>query len=84
MSDFMSGDDGIDKYDEGGVKYLLLRVGGTMDPYEFKVIKAPDDWIEISTNTEEVGYTFYHMDNPVVYSSFSCRPVFVSISQGGQ
>ena len=45
------GDDSIEKSGEGGTKYRLLRVGDTMEPYEVKVPKPPDDWVETDTNT---------------------------------
>ena len=34
--------DGIEKSDEGGLKSVLLHVGNTMEPVEFKVPKKPE------------------------------------------
>ena len=55
-----------------------------MDPYEFKVPKPTDEWVDPATNTAKGGDTFGKVDNPGGWSSFSYRPAFVSGEQGGQ
>ena len=42
----MLGDDRIEKADEVWVKSVLLHIGDTMDPYEVKVPKALDGWVD--------------------------------------
>ena len=39
------GDNNIEKSDEGFMNSVLLHVWYTMDPYEFKVPKPPDDLV---------------------------------------
>ena len=63
--------------------YLLLHVSNTVEPNEFKVAKAQYDWVNPPPNTEKGEPTFYKSDNPEVWSNFGCRPVFLSVSQGG-
>ena len=63
---------------------MLLHVGEIMYLDEVKVPKAPDDWVDPDTNTENRKPTSHKVDNPGIWSSFSYRPVFVSGSQGGQ
>ena len=36
---------GIEKDDEGGMNYMLLNGGDTIDPDEVKIPKAPHDWV---------------------------------------
>ena len=78
------GYDGIDRSDEGDMNSVLIYVGDTMDPGEFKLPKAPDDWFDPSTNTAK-GYPnldqFYNTEGQ---SSFLYRAVFESVAQGGQ
>ena len=49
------GDYGTEKDDEGGMKYVLIHVGDTMDPYDVKVPKTPDIWVDRYTSTEKGG-----------------------------
>ena len=60
------------------MNYLLLHFGDTMYPDEFKVPKAPDDWVDPPPNTENVEPTFDKVDNPGGYNSFSYFPLFES------
>ena len=39
----------------GGMKYVLIHVGDTMDPYDVKVPKTPDIWVDRYTSTEKGG-----------------------------
>ena len=80
----MLGDDGIEKTDEEDMNSVLIHVGYTMKPYEVKVLKAPDDWVEHDPKTAKGEPTFDKLDNPGGWSSFSYRLIFVSGSQGGQ
>ena len=36
----------IEKADQGGMKYVLLHVGGTINTDKLKVTKEPDGWVE--------------------------------------
>ena len=83
-SHVLLGDDGIEKTDEGGMKFVLLHVGETMDPDEVKVPKSPYDQVDPPPNTSKGGANFDKMDNPGGWSSFSYHPVFASGSQAGQ
>ena len=80
----MLGDYGIEQAGEGGIKYMLLHGGDTMDPDDVKVPKSQDEWIELPTNTAKGYPTFEKLDNPDGCSSFSFHPVFASGAQGGQ
>ena len=53
------------------VNYVLIFVGYTMDPDEFKVPKPPDDWFGSSSNTAKGVPTFEKVDNPGRWSNFS-------------
>ena len=46
ISRVLFGYDRIEKADEGGMNSRFLHVGNTMDPYEFKVPKLLDDWVD--------------------------------------
>ena len=48
-------DDEIEQADEGEIKSVLLHVGYNMDPYEVKVPKAPDLWVDPPSNREGGG-----------------------------
>ena len=57
---------------------MLLHVGHTMYPYEVKVTKSPDDWVDPAPNTSKGDPTFEKAENPGRWSSFSYRPIFES------
>ena len=66
------------------MKYVLLRVGDTMELDEVNVPKSSDDWFEPTTNTANGEPIFDKVDNPDGWSGFSYRLVFVPGEQGGQ
>ena len=66
------------------MNYVFLRVGKNMQPYEVKVPKTPDEWVEPPTNTGKGESNFEKVYNPRIWSSFCYRPAFDSGSQGGQ
>ena len=70
------GDDGTEKADEGEMKYVLLHIGDTMDPYDVKFLKEPHDWVDPAPNTAKEEPTFDKVDRPGGWSSFSFFPVF--------
>ena len=78
----MVGDDGIERADDGEMKYVLLHVGDTMDPDKVKVPKLLDYWLETYSNTSKGGLTLDKVNNLVIWSSFSYRPILVSRAQG--
>ena len=80
----MLGDDGIEKNDKGEIKSVMLHVGDTMERYEFKLPKSPDNWVDPAPNTAKGGPTFDKLDNPGACIRFSYRPIFTSGAQGGQ
>ena len=49
-SRFLLGSDRIEQDDEEGMMSLLLHFGDTMDPYDFKVPKAPYDWFDSASS----------------------------------
>ena len=55
MSRVLLRDDGIEQHAEGGVNYVLFRVGNTMEQDKFKFPKALDDWVDPDSNTEGGG-----------------------------
>ena len=63
---------------------VLLHFGYTMDPYEIKSPKAPDYWVDPPPNTSNGKPTLDKVEKPGGWISFSYRPVFASVSQGGQ
>ena len=83
-SHVLLGDDGIEQADVGGMNSVLLHVGKTMDPYEFKVHKPTYYWVDPDNNTSKEEPPFNKVDSPYRQSSFSFSPVFVSVAQGGQ
>ena len=60
----------IDKADEKGMKYVLIRVGDTIDPDEVKVSKSPDDWVDPTPNTSKGLPNFYKVYKPVGWIVF--------------
>ena len=78
------GDDGIEKYDEGGMNSGFLHVGENMDPDEVKVPKPPNDCIDPDTNTAKGDPEFNKLYIPCGQSSCSYRNVFKSVSHVGQ
>ena len=60
----------IDKADEKEMKYVLIRVGDTIDPNEVKVPKSPDDLVDPTPNTSKGLPNFYKVYNPVVWIIF--------------
>ena len=48
-------DDEIEQSDEGEIKSVLLHVGYNMEPYEVKLPKAPDLWVDPPSNREGGG-----------------------------
>ena len=68
----------------GGTNSVLIHVGDTIYPYEVKILKAPDDWVEPAPNTSKGGPTFNKLDKPGGWIIFSYRHVFESGAQGGQ
>ena len=83
-SHVLLGDNRIGEADEGEMSSLLLHIWDTMDPDEFKIPKALDDWVGPTTNTAMGGTTFDKVDNQDGWSRFSYRPEFLSGAQGGQ
>ena len=83
-SHVLLGDDGIEQADVGGMNSVLLHVGKTMDPYEFKVHKPTYYWVDPDNNTSKGERTFDKVDSPGGWSSFSYLHVFVSGAQGVQ
>ena len=73
-------DEGIYKADEGGLNFLLLNAGDTMDPDEVKVTKAPDDWVDVAPNTAKREPNFDKVDSPDKWSILSYRHEFTSES----
>ena len=59
-------------------------LGGTMDPDEVKVPKAPYDWVDPDPKKSKGEPTFEKLDNLGECISFSYHPVFLPVSQGGQ
>ena len=56
-----------------------------MDPDEVKVPKEPYYWVDTADNTAgRVEGTFDRLENPGGLSSFYHRPVFASVTRGGQ
>ena len=80
----MLGADGIEKANEGGMNYMLLHVGDTMDPDEFNIPKVPYYWVGPATNTPKREPNFYLVDNPGRWSSLSHHPLFSSVEKGSQ
>ena len=78
------GADGIEKADEGGMNYMLLHSGYTMDPDEVNVPKVPYDWVEPSPNTSKREPNFDKVDNPGRWIILSYYPVFASGAKGSQ
>ena len=83
-SRILLGDNGIYEVDEGQMNYMLLHVGGTMDPDKVNSPKSPYDWVYPDPNTAKGESTFYKLDNPGGQSSFSYGPVFAYRAQVGQ
>ena len=66
------------------MNYMLLHVGGNIDPDEVKVPKAPYYWFDPITKTSWGEYNFDKVENTGGRSSLSYRPIFTSRAQGGQ
>ena len=63
-SHVLLGADGVEQADEGGMNYIMLHVGNTMDPDEFKIPKEPYDWVDPDTYTSKGEPNFDKVENP--------------------
>ena len=58
-------DDRIEKAGEGGMNFMWLHVGESMDQDEVKTLKAPENWVGPPPNKSKGGSTFYKLTTQV-------------------